>query len=35
MLNKIDLTSYYYVCWSTRSSPNQTSTAVLTTALIK
>ena len=28
-----DLT-YDYVCWGTRSSPNQTPTALLTTALI-
>ena len=35
MLNKIDLTNYCYVCWSTRSLSNQTATAVLTTALIK
>ena len=35
MSNKIDLTSYYYICWGTRSSSNQTPTAILTTALIK
>jgi len=29
-----DLTSYNYVCWGTRSLPNQTPTTLLTTALI-
>jgi len=28
------LASYNYVCWSTRSSPSQVPTALLTTALI-
>jgi len=32
-VNDFDLT-YCYVCWGARSSPNQTSTALLTTALI-
>ena len=30
----VDLTSYNYVCWGTRSSPSQIPTALLTTALI-
>ena len=30
----VDLTSYDYVCWGTRSSPSQMPTALLTTALI-
>ena len=28
------LANYNYVCWGTRSSPNQVPTALLTTALI-
>jgi len=30
----VDFTSYNYVCWSARSSPSQSSTALLTTVLI-
>ena len=30
----LSLAIYFYVCWGARSSPNQTSTALLTTALI-
>jgi len=28
------LASYNYICWDARSSPNQTSTALLVTALV-
>jgi len=30
----LSLAIYFYICWGTRSSPNQTPTALLTTALI-
>ena len=30
----VDLTSYNYICWDVRSLSNQTSTALLTTALV-
>jgi len=30
----VDLANYNYVCWGARSLPNQTPTALLTTALV-
>jgi len=30
----VNLANYNYICWGTRSSPNQTPTALLTAALV-
>jgi len=30
----LSLAIYFYICWGARSLPNQTSTALLTTALV-